>query len=148
MLLRQNERQSLFAEVDSAFRGDVLKGLGTKPRAIPARWLYDRRGSELFEAITALPEYYPTRTERSILSCAVSEIAALIGPKRAVVEFGSGSSTKTPILLSEVSPAAWRFSRATGCPRQASRSPWLMPATNSGLSYLNSVTDVPFFSAR
>ena len=88
MLLHQNERQSLFAEVNSAFRGDVLKGLGIKPRAIPARWLYDRRGSELFEAITALPEYYPTRTERSILSCAVSEIAALIGPKRAVVEFG------------------------------------------------------------
>ena len=42
----------------------------------------------------------------------------------------------------------WRSSRATGCPREASRSPWLMPATNSGLSYLNSVTDVPFFSAR
>ena len=107
MLLHQNERQSLFAEVDSAFRKDVLKGLCIKPRAIPARWLYDRRGSELFEAITALPEYYPTRTERSILSCAVSEIAAFIGPKRAVVEFGSGSSTKTPILLSEVSPAAY-----------------------------------------
>ena len=107
MLLQKNERESLFAEVDPAFRGDVLKGLGIKPRAIPARWLYDRRGSELFEAITALPEYYPTRTERSILSCAVSDIAALIGPKRAVVEFGSGSSTKTPILLSEVSPTAY-----------------------------------------
>jgi L-histidine Nalpha-methyltransferase len=107
MLVRQNERQSLFAQVDLGFRGDVLKGLGVKPRTIPARWLYDRRGSELFEAITALPEYYPTRTERSILSCAASEIAALIGPKRAIVEFGSGSSTKTPILLSEVDPAAY-----------------------------------------
>ena len=107
MLVHQKERESLFAEVHSAFRWDVLKGLGTKPRAIPARWLYDRRGSELFEAITALPEYYPTRTERSILSYAVSEIASLIGPKRAVVEFGSGSSTKTPILLSEVNPAAY-----------------------------------------
>ena len=107
MLLHQKERPSPLADVDSAFRADVLKGLGIKPRAIPARWLYDRRGSELFEAITALPEYYPTRTERSILSCAVSEIAALIGPERAVVEFGSGSSTKTPILLSEVSPAAY-----------------------------------------
>jgi dimethylhistidine N-methyltransferase len=101
------ERQSVIAEVDPAFREDVLKGLGMKPRAIPARWLYDRRGSELFETITALPEYYPTRTERSILSYAVGEIAVLIGPKRAVVEFGSGSSTKTPILLSEVSPAAY-----------------------------------------
>jgi len=107
MLLHQNERQPLFAEVESAFQRDVLNGLGTKPRAIAARWLYDRRGSELFEAITALPEYYPTRTERSILSRAISEIAALIGPKRAVVEFGSGASAKTPILLSEVSPAAY-----------------------------------------
>jgi L-histidine N-alpha-methyltransferase len=107
MLPHQTERPSLFAEVNSAFRGDVLKGLSIKPRAIPARWLYDRRGSDLFEAITTLPEYYPTRTERSILSCAVSEIAALIGPKRAIVEFGSGSCTKAPILLSEVSPAAY-----------------------------------------
>jgi L-histidine Nalpha-methyltransferase len=107
MLLRQNARQSLAAEVDPTFRRDVLRGLGAEPRAIPARWLYDRRGSELFEAITALPEYYPTRTERSILSHAVREIAALIGPKRAVVEFGSGSSTKTLILLSEVSPTAY-----------------------------------------
>jgi L-histidine N-alpha-methyltransferase len=107
MLLHQNERQSLFAEVSLAFRGDVLKGLGIKPRTIPPRWLYDRRGSELFETITALPEYYPARTERSILLRAVDEIAALIGPKRAVVEFGSGSCTKTPILLSEVSPGAY-----------------------------------------
>ena len=107
MLLHQSERRSLFIEVDPAFRKDVLRGLGVKPRTIPARWFYDRRGSELFEAITALPEYYPARTERSILSHAVSEIAALIGPKRAVVEFGSGSSTKTPILLSGVCPAAY-----------------------------------------
>jgi L-histidine Nalpha-methyltransferase len=107
MLSHHSEQRLQFAEIDSAFRADVLKGLGFKPRVIPARWLYDRRGSELFEAITALPEYYPTRTERSILSCAMSEIATLIGPKRAIVEFGSGSSAKTPILLSEVSPAAY-----------------------------------------
>ena len=91
MLLHQNERRSVFAEVDSAFRGDGLKGLGLKPRAIPARWLCDRRGSELFEAVTALPEYYPSRTGRSILSCAVNEIAALIGPKRAVIDASAGS---------------------------------------------------------
>jgi uncharacterized SAM-dependent methyltransferase len=76
-------------------------------RAILARWLYDRRGSELFEAITALPEYYPTRTERSILSHAASEIAALVGSRRAIVEFGSGSAAKTLILLSEASAAAY-----------------------------------------
>ena len=118
MLLRQKERRSLLAEVGSGFREDILKGLDVRPRAIPARWLYDRLGSELFEAITTLPEYYPTRTERSILSHAASEIAALIGPKRAIVEFGSGSSTKTPILLSEVEPGRLRTNRHfRGVPR-------------------------------
>jgi L-histidine Nalpha-methyltransferase len=107
MLLRQNKRESLPTRLDLRFREDVLNGFDAKPRAIPARWLYDRRGSELFEAITELPEYYPTRTERVILSSAMGEIAKLIGPKRAVVEFGSGSSTKTPILLSELSTAAY-----------------------------------------
>src|SRR5579862_8589376 len=51
-----------------AFRADVLSGLSARPRAIPARWFYDRRGSELFEEITRLPEYYLTRVERSILA--------------------------------------------------------------------------------
>ena len=107
MLLRQNGRHLPFAEVDPAFRYDVLNGLSIRPRAIPARWLYDRSGAELFEAITTLPEYYPTRTEHAILSDAASEIAALTGPVRAVVEFGSGSSAKTPILLSAVNPSAY-----------------------------------------
>src|ERR1700758_3263475 len=107
MLRSQTERQLNHNEVDAAFRADVLKGLSAKPRAIPARWLYDRRGSALFDAITALPEYYPTRTERSILSSAIKEIAALTGPGQAIVEFGSGSSAKTPILLSGVDPAAY-----------------------------------------
>ena len=92
---------------DRPFRDDVLSGLAARPRAIPARWFYDRRGSELFEAITELPEYYPTRTERGILAAAADEIAALVGPKRSVVEFGSGSSTKTPLLLSAIDPAAY-----------------------------------------
>ena len=107
MLRSQTERQSNHNEIDGAFRADVLKGLSVHPRAIPARWLYDRRGSALFDAITALPEYYPTRTERSILSSAIKEIAVLTGPGRAIVEFGSGSSAKTPILLSEVNPPAY-----------------------------------------
>ncbi len=92
---------------DPAFRADVLAGLDTRPRAIPARWLYDRAGSELFERITALPEYYPTRVETAILADCVAEAAALAGPGRAVVEFGSGSSTKTPHLLGAVRPAAY-----------------------------------------
>ena len=93
--------------VDPAFRYDVLEGLSVQPRAIPARWLHDRRGSALFEAITALPEYYPTKTERSILASATGEIAALTEPDRAIVEFGSGSCAKTPVLLSEVRPAGY-----------------------------------------
>ena len=91
----------------SAFRCDVVTGLSARPRSIPARWFYDRRGSELFEEITNLPEYYPTRAERTILTSAVEEIRLLAGQHRAVVEFGSGSSSKTPILLSTLSPTAY-----------------------------------------
>ncbi|WP_426290455.1 L-histidine N(alpha)-methyltransferase [Sphingomonas sp. TWP1-3-1] len=106
MLKREIEdgEQSL---ADPAFRADVLAGLERRPRAIPARWFYDRRGSELFEAITDLPEYYPTRTERSILETACPEVAEIAGAGRALVEFGSGSSTKTPILLSAVAPSVY-----------------------------------------
>lgn len=106
MLLQVDNAAALLA-VDTAFRNDVLAGLARLPKAIPARWFYDHRGSELFEEITRLPEYYPTRTERAILRAAAPEIAALTGPGRTVVEFGSGSSAKTPILLSAVSPSAY-----------------------------------------
>lgn len=92
---------------DPQFRADVLAGLERRPRAIPARWFYDRRGSELFEAITDLPEYYPTRTETQILRDHCSDVARIVGAGRAVVEFGSGSSTKTPLLLRCVEPAAY-----------------------------------------
>jgi len=92
---------------DPQFRADVLNGFALRPRAIPARWFYDRRGSELFEAITALPEYYPTRTEIGILDEQAPAIAAAVGAGRAVIEFGSGSSTKTPLLLRAIAPAAY-----------------------------------------
>src|SRR4051794_17038891 len=92
------------SEVDPAFRSDVLAGLSARPRALPARWFYDRRGSELFEAITRLPEYYLTRAERSILTAHAHDIAELTGQALAVVEFGSGSSAKTPLVLSAVAP--------------------------------------------
>ena len=93
--------------VDPAFRADVLAGLAAPIPAVPARWLYDRRGSELFEAITRLPEYYPTRTETALLERHAGEVAERTGPGQAVVEFGSGSSAKTPILLGAVAPAAY-----------------------------------------
>jgi dimethylhistidine N-methyltransferase len=96
------------SRIDPQFRADVLAGFAMRPqRAIPARWFYDRRGSELFEEITQLPEYYPTRTEVALLEEYCSEIGMLVGRGRAVVEFGSGSASKTPILLSHVEPAAY-----------------------------------------
>jgi L-histidine N-alpha-methyltransferase len=106
-MLKQEIEDGQASLVDPAFRHDVLRGFESRPRAIPARWFYDRRGSELFEAITDLPEYYPTRTETAILRDCAPEIAAIAGAGRAVVEFGSGSSTKTPILLQAVDPAAY-----------------------------------------
>ena len=94
-------------DVDPAFRQDVLAGLAMRQRTLQPRWFYDRRGSELFEAITELPEYYPTRTEREILQTHAADMARLIGPGRTVVEFGSGSSAKTPLLLSAIAPRAY-----------------------------------------
>jgi L-histidine Nalpha-methyltransferase len=90
-----------------AFRDDVLAGLSASIAAIPARWLYDRRGSELFDAITRLPSYYPTRTETALLQAIVPEIAMRVPKGAAVVEFGAGSQTKTPILLDAIAPAAY-----------------------------------------
>ena len=93
--------------VDPAFRADVLNGLSEPIRAIPARWLYDRRGSELFDAITRLDAYYPTRTETALMQSKMSEIATAIGEVEAVVEFGAGSQTKTPLVLGAVHPKAY-----------------------------------------
>jgi dimethylhistidine N-methyltransferase len=91
----------------AAFRDDVLAGLSAPIPAIPARWLYDRRGSELFDAITRLPSYYPTRTETALLHSIMPEIAARVPGGTAVVEFGAGSAAKTPILLDSIAPAAY-----------------------------------------
>ncbi len=93
--------------VDRAFRADVLTGLAQGQKAIPARWFYDERGSALFEDITGVSEYYPTRSETEILESRGAKFAELIGPGRAVVEFGSGSSVKTPLLLSAIKPDAY-----------------------------------------
>ncbi|MFE9857128.1 L-histidine N(alpha)-methyltransferase [Streptomyces sp. NPDC005780] len=83
---------------DAALRADVLHGLTRQPKTLPPKWFYDARGSELFEEITRLPEYYPTRAEREILIDRAAEIAAASGA-RTVVELGSGSSEKTRHLL-------------------------------------------------
>ncbi|MGW5773296.1 L-histidine N(alpha)-methyltransferase [Streptomyces longwoodensis] len=83
---------------DAALRADVLHGLTTTPKTLPPKWFYDAHGSALFELITDLPEYYPTRAEREILDARATEIAAASGA-RTLVELGSGSSEKTRLLL-------------------------------------------------
>ncbi|MEU9063333.1 L-histidine N(alpha)-methyltransferase [Streptomyces sp. NPDC048430] len=83
---------------DAALRADVLSGLTRQPKTLPPKWFYDARGSDLFEEITRLDEYYPTRAEREILVARAGEIAAASGA-RTLIELGSGSSEKTRHLL-------------------------------------------------
>ncbi|WP_225205599.1 L-histidine N(alpha)-methyltransferase [Novosphingobium huizhouense] len=87
------------AKIDPNFARDVVQGLCQPRKTIPARYFYDLRGSELFEDITRLPEYYPTRTELALLERHGDDLARLAGRGRTVVEFGAGSVTKTPLLL-------------------------------------------------
>lgn len=89
------------------FRQAVLAGLSQRRKSVPARFLYDELGSELFEAITTLPEYYPTRAEVEILQDRGDEIARHVPRDCVVVEFGSGSAVKTPLLLDPLSPSAY-----------------------------------------
>jgi dimethylhistidine N-methyltransferase len=81
------------------FAEAVLSGFARRPRSIPCRFFYDARGSELFEEITKLEEYYPTRAETALLETHRGEIAELCGSGRVLVEFGSGSSRKTSLLI-------------------------------------------------
>ena len=86
------------ADAHAALRADVLAGLTARPKQLPPKYFYDARGSALFEQITALPEYFPTRTEAALLAAHVDEIAASSGAGT-LVELGSGSSAKTHLLL-------------------------------------------------
>ncbi|OZM78288.1 L-histidine N(alpha)-methyltransferase [Pseudonocardia sp. MH-G8] len=86
------------ADAESALRADARAGLTAVPKHLPPKWFYDARGSALFEQITALPEYYPTRTERALLEGSADAIAAASGADT-LVELGSGSSAKTRLLL-------------------------------------------------
>ncbi|NBE79687.1 L-histidine N(alpha)-methyltransferase [Micromonospora rubida] len=85
-------------DLGRGLREDVRTGLTAAPKWLPPKWFYDARGSELFEEITRLPEYYPTRAERSVLTERAGEIAELTGAKT-LIELGSGSSEKTRLLL-------------------------------------------------
>jgi L-histidine N-alpha-methyltransferase len=88
----------------ASLRADALAGLTATPKSLPPKWFYDAQGSALFEKITELPEYYPTRAERAILRAVAPEIAALTAAAT-LVELGSGSSDKTRLLLSALRDA-------------------------------------------
>lgn len=88
----------------ASLRADAAAGLAATPKTLPPKWFYDAQGSELFEKITELPEYYPTRAERAILRAAAPEVAARTGAA-SLVELGSGSSEKTRLLLSALRDA-------------------------------------------
>ncbi|MEW5972470.1 MAG: L-histidine N(alpha)-methyltransferase [Pseudomonadota bacterium] len=90
-----------------SLRDIVLGGLSSTPRTLPPKLFYDRRGSELFEAICELPEYYLTRTETAILRDCAEEVAKLVGTDGLMVELGSGASKKVRLLLSALRPSAY-----------------------------------------
>lgn len=102
--MSKETRRIAEATESEALRLAVLDGLGRTPRAIPAKFLYDAQGSALFDAICDLPEYYLTRAETAILTGCAAEIARLAGPDCALVEFGSGSSVKSRLLLDAMAP--------------------------------------------
>src|ERR1700716_868862 len=90
-----------FDEQTSAFASDVIDGLSQHPKQLSPKYFYDAAGSELFEQITLLPEYYPTRTELGILRDRGAEISAIVPNGAALVEFGAGSTTKVRLLLDQ-----------------------------------------------
>ena len=85
---------------EDEMRSEVLSGLQSSPKTLPCKYFYDEKGSDLFQQICELPEYYPTRTETQLLKSIAPEIATLIGPGCQMIEYGSGSSEKMHIVLS------------------------------------------------
>jgi dimethylhistidine N-methyltransferase len=90
-----------------SFLADVVAGLSARPKTLPAKYFYDERGSELFEAICELPEYYPTRTELAMLHASAPDMAARLGPHCEIVEYGSGSGRKTAVLIRALEPVSY-----------------------------------------
>jgi L-histidine Nalpha-methyltransferase len=104
----QRRRMREVGEVSATFLEDVIAGLSGSPKRLPCKYFYDQRGSELFDRICTLEEYYPTRTEMRLLADHAADIAALVGPAARLIELGSGSSTKIRILLDALQkPAAY-----------------------------------------
>src|SRR5947208_3370069 len=85
--------------IDSPFARDAIAGLTARPKRIPPKYFYDETGAQLFQAITATPEYYLTRCELAILRERAADIARLLPARSAIIEFGSGSTEKARVLL-------------------------------------------------
>jgi dimethylhistidine N-methyltransferase len=119
----------VWQDEDAAFRDAVIEGLSRADKAIPPRFLYDARGSALFERICGLPEYYLTRTETAILRDHASDIANLVGESAFLVELGSGASVKTRIILDALhKPASY-------APIDVSRTMLKMAASSIAVDY-------------
>src|SRR4051812_47888458 len=95
------------SRIDRDFLHDVLAGLGASPKRLPCKYFYDAQGSALFDQICQLPEYYHTRTELAILRRHVSEMTGLFGEEPILIEYGSGSSVKTRLLLDRMTSGAY-----------------------------------------
>lgn len=93
-------------QAEDQFLADVLQGLAQTQKSIPSKYFYDEKGSQLFDQICDLDEYYPTRTEIHIMQQHIGEIVDILGPDVLLVEYGSGSSLKTRILLQEMDELA------------------------------------------
>jgi uncharacterized SAM-dependent methyltransferase len=128
--IQRSQTAPLLDPQTSAFALDALEGLTQTPKTLSPKYFYDATGSDLFEQITLLPEYYPTRTELGILRDRGSEIAAPIPQRAALVEFGAGATTKVRLLLKScafatyvrsISPASFSRTRRMAC-AQTSRS--------------------------
>jgi L-histidine Nalpha-methyltransferase len=124
----------------SDFAEAVLAGFARVPRSIPCRFFYDAAGCELFEEIVKLDEYYPTRVEAGLLEAHGAEIAQLVGPGRVLVEFGSGSSRKTSLLIGALGkvPAYIPIDIAAESLREAAE--WLS-SRHDGLTILPLIAD-------
>jgi dimethylhistidine N-methyltransferase len=120
-----------FLATGPSFQDDVLAGLSAPHKSLPPKYFYDWRGSKLFEAICELPEYYPTRTEMAIMERALGDLVRLLGPDTQLVEFGSGASVKTRLLIARARPSLYvpiDISEAQlrgACTELAQMFPWL-----------------------
>lgn len=126
--LRSNMQFSDYHPAAADFYGEVIDGLRQQPKQISPKFFYDARGSQLFDAICEQPEYYPTRTEMTLLEQYADEIATAIGSDSCLLEPGSGSSQKIRLLLNSVQPSAYM-------PMDISRRHLMQAAENLAAEY-------------